>query len=432
MGNDTERPALVMFKRVAGGWIYRAPNPWIFGDAPHYSVTDEQKAKIEAVVVPRRPVLFGMMLVAGIFAWVFALAGLVWAVSRHDDPTTADVIAIVVLVVVSLIGAVPLANWIQRRRLRPVLAGLPLTHERITFAEMRKTARTATPFRQSRNAFIASVFASFAAVAAAYSHFLVKPALDGHVLLWTFNAVLWGSLAVVWYRRALVRATETSDGQSFVHLARIVLLMAVSGVAVLVAGLQSYRKHVVPTARDYAVARVQFEASAKAGDAKAMNSVGWLYQTGLGGTQDYAKATEWYVKAANAGNVAAVSNLASLYQRGLGVPQDYAKARGIFEKTAKAGFGPSMDALGVMYVNGWSVPKSDAMARAWYEKAATAGNTAGMQHLASMLDAGKGGPANPARAARLLMESCEPRSQMVYDRTWWSLEVLDALDARRA
>ena len=25
MGNDTERPALVMFKRVAGGWIYRAP-----------------------------------------------------------------------------------------------------------------------------------------------------------------------------------------------------------------------------------------------------------------------------------------------------------------------------------------------------------------------------------------------------------------------
>ena len=27
---------------------------------------------------------------------------------------------------------------------------------------------------------------------------------------------------------------------------------------------------------------------------------------------------------------------------------------------------------------------------------------------------------------------CEPRSQMVCDRTWWSLEVLDALDARRA
>lgn len=223
MGNDTERPTLVTFKRVAGGLIYRAPNPWIFGDAPHYFVTDEQKAKIEAIIVPRRPVLFGMMLVAGIFAWVFALAGLVWAGSRHDDPTTADVIAIVVLTVVSLIGAVPLANWIQRRRLRPVLERLPLTQERITFADMRKNARTATPFRQSRNAYLASVFACVAAVAAVYSHFIAKPGLDAYVIIWTFNAVLWGSLACVWIaeryarrrRRRMWRASFVSRGSFY-------------------------------------------------------------------------------------------------------------------------------------------------------------------------------------------------------------------------
>lgn len=140
-----------------------------------------------------------------------------------------------------------------------------------------------------------------------------------------------------------------------------------------------------------------------------MNSLGFLYQNGLGGAQDYAKATEWYAKAANVGNAAAMSNLASLYQRGLGVSQNSVEARAIFEKAAKRGMGSSMDALGVMYINGWSVPKSDAMARAWYEKAATAGG---------MLDAGKGGPADPQRAAHLLLQSANLGHK-------WSVTVLE-------
>jgi len=283
MDNGSERPKSVMFKPVADGWVYRAPNPWVFGDAPHYLVNDAQKAQIEAIIIPRRPVLFGVLLVAGIVAWVFALGGIVWAVSRHDDPTTTDVIAIAVLVAISLVAALPFAGWIQRRRLQPILAGLPLTQERITFAEMRKNARTATPFKQSRNAFIASVFASFAAVAAAYSHYAAKPGLDAQLIIWTFNAVLWGSLAFVWYRRALRKASETStevakpDSARFVRLSQIVLLIAASGLVVLVAGLQVLRKHSVPTAPDYAMARVQYETAAAAGNAAAMNSLGWLY-----------------------------------------------------------------------------------------------------------------------------------------------------------
>ena len=79
MDNGSERPKSVMFKPVAGGWVYRAPNPWVFGDAPHYLVNDAQKVQIEAIIVPRRPVLFGAMLVGGIVAWVFALVGIVWA-----------------------------------------------------------------------------------------------------------------------------------------------------------------------------------------------------------------------------------------------------------------------------------------------------------------------------------------------------------------
>ncbi len=31
-----------------GRWIFRSPNPWVFGDTPHYLVNDAQKAQIEA------------------------------------------------------------------------------------------------------------------------------------------------------------------------------------------------------------------------------------------------------------------------------------------------------------------------------------------------------------------------------------------------
>ena len=52
------------------------------------------------------------------------------------------------------------------------------------------------------------------------------------------------------------------------------------------------------------------------------------------------------------------------------------------------------------------------------EKAAAAGNMVGMQHLASMLDASKGGSADPARAAHLLLQSAKLGHK-------WSVTVLD-------
>ena len=422
---DNESPKSVMFKPVAGGWVYRAPNPWVFGDAPHYLVNDAQKAQIEAIVIPRRPVLFGAMLVAGIVAWVFALVGIVWVVSRHDDPSTTDVIAIAVLVAISLVAALPFAGWIQRRRLQPILAGLPLTQERITLADMRKNARTATPFKQSRNAFIASVFASFAAVAAAYSHYAAKPGLDAQLIIWTFNAVLWGSLAFVWYGRALRKASETSteaakqDSARFVQLSRIVLLIAVSGLVVLVAGLQVLRKHSVPTAPDYAKARVQYEAGAKAGDAKAMNGLGWLYQSGLGGAQDYGKAKEWFEKAAAAGDGRAMSNLGTLYQNGFGVPQDYTRTREWFEKAAAVGNSAGMNNLGWLYQMGFGITQDYAKAKEWYEKAAILGEGAAMNSIGWLYQNGLGVTQDYAKAREWYEKAIAARNSAAMNNLGW-------------
>ncbi len=178
-----------MFKQVAAGWVYRAPNPWVFGGAPHYLVNDAQKAQIEALMIPFGPALFAAILALGIFAWTFAVKGIVsvlyghldaaqkaqieaifsphrsallaalrlggagaWGLavvgivrvfSGHGEPSSADLAAIAVLFAISL---VPVAIWLQWRRLQPVLAVLPLTQERITRAEMYENARTAAPF----------------------------------------------------------------------------------------------------------------------------------------------------------------------------------------------------------------------------------------------------------------------------------------------
>ncbi len=39
-----------------------------------------------------------------------------------------------------------------------------------------------------------------------------------------------------------------------------------------------------------------YQKSAKAGSARGMNNIGWLYQKGLGVTVDYPKAMDWYKK----------------------------------------------------------------------------------------------------------------------------------------
>jgi len=114
------------FKPVPGGWIYRAPNPWVFGDAPRYLVNDTQKAEIEAIVA-RRPALVGVTLIIGTVAWLVAVTNFVGGFgSGGISPTVFDLLGMIVLMAVPLLIGAPLSARIQRRRLAPVLANLPL------------------------------------------------------------------------------------------------------------------------------------------------------------------------------------------------------------------------------------------------------------------------------------------------------------------
>jgi TPR repeat protein len=76
---------------------------------------------------------------------------------------------------------------------------------------------------------------------------------------------------------------------------------------------------------------------AEGGDATAQNSVGALYDHGLGVDEDDATAVYWYQLAADQNLPLAMRNVANMYAGGYGVPFDEALAESWYEKAARMG-----------------------------------------------------------------------------------------------
>jgi hypothetical protein len=101
-----------------------------------------------------------------------------------------------------------------------------------------------------------------------------------------------------------------------------------------------------------------------------MNSIGDLYENGLGVAQDYGEAREWYERAADAGDGLAMYNLGHLYEKGLGVDANLKAALGWYERSADKGIALSMHAAGKLIEQGRGVPADPAEAHAWFTVAA--------------------------------------------------------------
>ena len=131
--------AELSFRQVANGWVFRPPNPWVFGDTPHYLVSDDQKARIVAVLSSPRPILLGLVMTLGLTAWVVAVAALTWMAGlRPESMSGIQAILMVAAFIIPVFVILPIYLAWQLRRLRPTLAGLPLTDERISRRDMRR------------------------------------------------------------------------------------------------------------------------------------------------------------------------------------------------------------------------------------------------------------------------------------------------------
>ena len=92
-----------------------------------------------------------------------------------------------------------------------------------------------------------------------------------------------------------------------------------------------------PTA-DYSRDLQYFQIAAGAGDGRAMASIGWMYELGLGvPAPNCAVAKDWYQRALDHGYRQAIWNIGRLYDRGCGLPHDPAKARAAYEAARALG-----------------------------------------------------------------------------------------------
>jgi hypothetical protein len=208
-----ERPnknfSAAMFKPVPGGWVYRLPNPWVFGDSPHYLVNDELKSQIEATVPRRRPAVVGAIAITTTFAWVLIVTTIVSIFgSGADHPTSKDLVAIVTLILVPIFGALPLLAWIQKRRVQPLLEGVRLSDERITSEDMRQSLLSEMSMKQLLFVFMSGVFASTTMAYSAILHLVSKH--YPQAAFWSLIAIVIGLSTISRYRQILEKANQSA------------------------------------------------------------------------------------------------------------------------------------------------------------------------------------------------------------------------------
>jgi len=199
----------VLFKATEGGYVFRAPNPWVVGQAKHYLVTEAQKAEIQNIMdVPAW--------VIGVF-WLafFALCFgggtlLLYVLSGNPEPTTVDIVIMMLSGITGALLPLPLIGYWQLHRLNPIIRTLHPTSERISLREM-KAARKATRAREyARNCMLSGFAFGVMMLNVGFSlHIAITRGSYITLVLWSVAAILSGSGMVQNARLAMRKASET-------------------------------------------------------------------------------------------------------------------------------------------------------------------------------------------------------------------------------
>jgi tetratricopeptide (TPR) repeat protein len=202
-----------LFKQVAGGYVFRAPNPKVFGSSDHYLVDAAQRDQIVAIITPGRPVLLFAVWIGGFFVALGAAVVALLVVTPHYPVTVLVVLTVAMLLVAVL--ALHLSANRKLRRLQPILAGVPQTDQRITIAEIRQALNQGLSYQQLRRTAISNAIACVASVAgiAVQLYFRKHNAglfSDPLCLLFGFNALIFGLSSVSSFR-SMVQKREHAD-----------------------------------------------------------------------------------------------------------------------------------------------------------------------------------------------------------------------------
>nr|WP_315252701.1 SEL1-like repeat protein [uncultured Duganella sp.] len=136
-----------------------------------------------------------------------------------------------------------------------------------------------------------------------------------------------------------------------------------------------------------------FKEAAEAGYAPAQFNLAALYAVGGDGMpQDQALARAWYAQAGQSGHARALYTLGRIYDLGEGTPADQAKAIVYYKAAALKSDPDALHALALYFYEGDQVAKNLDTARKLLTEAAMRGQREAMFNLAVMLSSGEGGP----------------------------------------
>src|SRR5262245_49281150 len=142
------------FRPKQGGYLYRAPNPYVFGHAKHYIVTEAQREAIIDVLVPaattraaRSSKALGFSVI-GVFGLVLPLSllGLYLDIYGRNFPGSEYAVIVLAALLLPLLVAMFVnlfrLGTLQLTQLQPILASARQTDERITNADVRWSMQT--------------------------------------------------------------------------------------------------------------------------------------------------------------------------------------------------------------------------------------------------------------------------------------------------
>lgn len=136
--------------------------------------------------------------------------------------------------------------------------------------------------------------------------------------------------------------------------------------------------------RDLEQARRYLEQSARAGVARALNSLGHMDLSGLSTPSDIARGLRYTRQAADAGVAIAQFSLGQTFRHGQCVPKDLVAAFGWYHRAAIGGSVHAMEALGWCYYTGEGTARSHAEAHHWFGLAAQAGHAGALRMVGAL------------------------------------------------
>jgi hypothetical protein len=146
---DTSQIEYAMFKKVTNGYVFRAPALRLFGPGRYYLANEAQKAQFVEVLKLKdqsRSIVMGL-----VFGAVIVVVVMAWAYFGYHDrePGIAGYLLMIMLLLASIFALAQVYAWVQFYRLKPVLAHLPRSEERISFSELQAAAQKSPSLKAS-------------------------------------------------------------------------------------------------------------------------------------------------------------------------------------------------------------------------------------------------------------------------------------------